>query len=234
MKLLKNSDIKLDLSWQAILADEFEKPYMYELKNFLTTEKQLGKKIYPSEDLIFNALNSTLFDDVKVVILGQDPYHRPNQAHGLCFSVMPGVRLPPSLKNVYKELATDVDVQTPNHGSLQMWADQGVLLLNAMLTVEHGKAGAHQGKGWEAFTDSVIRSLNDQREGLVYLLWGSYANKKGEFIDRDKNLVLESPHPSPFSAHRGFLGNQHFSKTNAYLKAKGREEINWQVPSQPD
>lgn len=231
---MKSSDIHLDSSWLHILADEFEKPYMYELKNFLKTEKQQGKKIYPPEELIFNALNSTPFDDVKVVVLGQDPYHRPNQAHGLCFSVMPGVPLPPSLKNVYKELATDVGVERPGHGSLQSWADQGILLLNAMLTVERGKAGAHQGKGWEAFTDSVIRSLNDQREGLVYLLWGSYAQKKGEFIDRDKNLVLQSPHPSPFSAHRGFLGNQHFSKTNAYLETKGIETINWQVPSQPD
>ncbi|GAB1265061.1 uracil-DNA glycosylase [Aurantivibrio infirmus] len=231
---MQNNAVKLEASWLKILADEFEKPYMRALKAFLKVEKQQGKKIYPPGDLIFNALNSTPFDQVKVVILGQDPYHGPNQAHGLCFSVMPGVPLPPSLKNIYKELATDVGVQQPDHGSLQAWANQGVLLLNAMLTVEHGKAGAHQGKGWEEFTDSVIRALNEQRQGLVYLLWGSYAQKKGEFIDRNRNLVLQSPHPSPFSAHRGFLGNKHFSKTNDYLISAGLEAIDWQVPSQAD
>lgn len=221
---------ELESSWLEHIGEEFEKPYMDELRAFLQEEKQNGKAIYPPGKQIFNALNSTPFDRVKVVILGQDPYHGPGQAHGLCFSVQPGVALPPSLRNVYKELAADLGLQTPNHGCLQSWAEQGVLLLNATLTVERAKAGSHQKKGWEQFTDAAIAALNEGRENLVFLLWGSYAQRKGEFIDRQRHLVLESPHPSPFSAHRGFLGNRHFSKTNDYLQAHGQAPIDWQLP----
>jgi len=221
------NDIKLDDSWLELLKEEFDKPYLKTLKSFLRAENQQGKTIFPKGDLIFNAFNSTPFDKVKVVILGQDPYHGPNQAHGLSFSVLPGVRIPPSLINIYKEIQQDLGVTMPANGYLQSWAEQGVLLLNAMLTVEQNKAGSHQGKGWEEFTDRAIQLLNEHREGLVFLLWGSYAQKKGHFIDINKHLVLKAPHPSPLSAHRGFLGCKHFSKTNQYLESHGESPINW-------
>ncbi len=226
------SNIKLHPSWLEAIGSEFEQPYMQSLKSFLKAEKQQGKVIYPPGSLIFNAFNTTPFNQVKVVILGQDPYHGPNQAHGLCFSVLPGVRFPPSLLNVFKEIERDLHIPIPSHGCLQHWAEQGVLLLNATLTVEQGQANSHQGKGWEQFTDSAIRALNDQRDGLVFLLWGSYAQKKGRFIDCNRHLVLKSPHPSPLSAHRGFLGNGHFSKTNAYLAQRGLAPIDWSLPAQ--
>jgi uracil-DNA glycosylase len=228
---MKNDQsIQLDPSWLEVLGQEFDQPYMAELKAFLQTEKQNGKAIYPPGKHIFNALNSTPFDRVKVVILGQDPYHGPNQAHGLCFSVQPGVVLPPSLRNIYKELQSDLGISPPGHGCLQSWAEQGVLLLNATLTVERGKAGSHQGRGWEQFTDAIIAALNEKRENLVFLLWGSYAQRKGEFIDRQRHLVLEAPHPSPFSANRGFFGCRHFSKANHYLREYGRAPVDWQLP----
>lgn len=227
----KRQGEELDTSWLNVVGGEFDRSYMGELKAFLREEKEGGKSIYPPGRQVFNALNSTPFDQVKVVILGQDPYHGPEQAHGLCFSVQPGIAVPPSLRNVYKELAADLGVQPPNHGCLQAWAEQGVLLLNATLTVERGKAGSHQGKGWEQFTDAVIAALNERRSNLVFMLWGNYAQRKGAFTDRQRHLVLEAPHPSPFSAHRGFLGSRHFSKANDYLKAHGREPIDWRIPA---
>lgn len=221
------SEIKLHPSWLNVLGSEFQKPYMCRLREFLVEEKKLRKVIYPAGSQIFNALNSTPFESVKVVILGQDPYHGPGQAHGLCFSVLPGVKVPPSLKNIYKEIERDLGIAVPSGGCLQSWAEQGVLLLNATLTVEQGKAGSHQGRGWEQFTDQVVATLNQQREGLVFLLWGSYAQKKGKIIDVSKHLVLSSPHPSPLSAHRGFLGNGHFSRVNQYLQQQGKAPIDW-------
>lgn len=222
-------DIKLDASWLEHLGDEFAKDYMLSLRTFLRQEKQQGKQVFPPGELIFNALNTTPFNKVSVVILGQDPYHGPGQAHGLCFSVMPGVQTPPSLGNIYKEIEADLGIARPEHGNLQHWAEQGVLLLNAVLTVEKAKAASHQGKGWEQFTDRVIQVLNDKREQLVFLLWGSYAHKKGQFIDRNKHLVLQSTHPSPLSAHRGFLGCRHFSQANDYLVKNGQAPIDWQI-----
>ena len=219
--------VKLEPGWLSVLGSEFDKPYMTELRQFLFQEKNAGKIIYPEGKFIFNALNSTPFDKVKVVILGQDPYHGPGQAHGLCFSVREGVANPPSLQNIFKELQQSLGLPIPAHGSLQSWADQGVLLLNATLTVEQGKAGSHQGRGWEQFTDAVIHALNAGREHIAFLLWGSYAQKKGAFIDTAKHLVLKSPHPSPLSAHRGFFGNQHFIKVNEYLEQNGQMPINW-------
>lgn len=223
--------IKIHPSWYSVLAPEFNKPYMAELRDFLQQEKCAGKAIFPPGGQIFNAFNSTPFDQVKVVILGQDPYHGAGQAHGLCFSVMPGVRIPPSLQNIYKELQTDVGITPPTHGCLQPWAEQGVLLLNATLTVEESKAGAHQGKGWEQFTDAAVHALAEQREGLVFILWGSYAQKKGAFIDRSKHLVLTAPHPSPLSAHRGFFGTRPFSQANAWLAQHGLGQIDWALPA---
>ena len=224
--------IKLHESWLGPLEKEFSQPYMHELRSFLQQQKQAGKHIYPQGSLIFNALNSTPLDKVRVVILGQDPYHNPGQAHGLCFSVLPGVKPPPSLLNIYKELERDIGFVPPAHGYLQVWADQGVLLLNAVLTVERFKAASHQGKGWERFTDKVVSILNEQKSGLVFMLWGSYAQKKGQYISRQRHLVLESAHPSPLSAHRGFLGNGHFSKTNAWLQEQGQPPIDWQLPAE--
>lgn len=228
--MIKRDQIKLDPSWLAVLGDEFEKEYMTQLKAFLLAEKKAGKIIYPAGENWFNALNTTPFDKVKVVILGQDPYHGPGQAHGLCFSVLPGVPAPPSLANMFQELQKDCGIPVSKHGYLQHWAEQGVLLLNAVLTVEHSKANAHQGRGWEHFTDKCIEHLNREREHLVFLLWGSYAQKKGQLIDRNKHLVLQAPHPSPLSAHRGFFGCKHFSKTNEYLKQHGQTPIDWALP----
>ncbi len=225
----ENNTIDLEPGWLHQLEHEFEQPYMQQLKQFLLQEQQ-QKVIYPKGGDIFNAFNSTPFDQVKIVILGQDPYHGPEQAHGLCFSVKHGVQSPPSLVNIYKEMARDLQIPIAPHGCLQSWADQGVLLLNATLTVEHSRAGSHQGKGWETFTDRAIQCLNENRQHLVFLLWGSYAQKKGQFIDRHKHLVLKSPHPSPLSAHRGFLGNGHFSKANDYLQQQGIAPVNWQLP----
>ena len=192
--------------------------------------KRHNAVIYPPGSRIFNALNSTPFESVRVVILGQDPYHGPNQAHGLCFSVLPNVKIPPSLANIYREIQQDLGIAPPMHGYLQSWADQGVLLLNAVLTVERGQAGSHQGKGWERFTDRIVELLNQERENLVFMLWGSYAMKKGMVINRHKHLVLKAPHPSPLSAHRGFLGCRHFSQANAYLESHGMKPVDWSVP----
>lgn len=219
--------IQLHQSWLNHIGAEFDQPYMATLKQFLQQEKQARKVIYPPGKQIFNALDTTHFDKVKVVILGQDPYHGPGQAHGLCFSVQDGVPAPPSLVNIFKEIQDDLGLPIPNHGNLQKWAEQGVLLLNATLTVERGRAGSHQGKGWEQFTDAIIHALNEKRENLVFLLWGSYAQRKGDFIDKRKHCVLKAPHPSPLSAHRGFLGCKHFSQANAFLRSRGIEEINW-------
>lgn len=219
---------KLDESWMSHIGKEFDQPYMKSLKQFLQQEKESGQIVYPRGNDIFNALNTTSFDKVRVVILGQDPYHGPGQAMGLSFSVPKGVQLPPSLQNIYKEIEAEYGTKMPRTGDLTKWAEQGVLLLNATLTVRAANAGSHQKKGWEEFTDAVIRALNDQHEHIVFMLWGSYAQKKGAFIDRKKHLVLESPHPSPLSAHRGFLGNGHFKKANDYLVQNGRAPIDWQ------
>ncbi|AVP99669.1 uracil-DNA glycosylase [Ahniella affigens] len=219
--------IQLEASWKARLLAEFEAPYMASLRQFLKQEKQAGKVIFPPGREIFAALDHTPFEQVKVVILGQDPYHGPGQAHGLCFSVRPGVDIPPSLQNIYAELERDLGLARPRQGDLSAWSERGVLLLNAVLTVERHKAGAHQGKGWERFTDAVIQRLNDEREHLVFLLWGSYAQAKGKIVDTRRHLVLKAPHPSPLSAYRGFIGCGHFSKTNAYLVAHGQLPIDW-------
>jgi uracil-DNA glycosylase len=223
----KQREVKLHPSWMVPLADEFSQPYMVTLRQYLLERKSLGAKIYPPGEMIFNAMNSTPFESVKVVILGQDPYHGHGQAHGLCFSVQDGVAPPPSLVNIYKELSSDLGCDVPANGNLQRWADQGVLLLNAVLTVEKGQAAAHQGKGWERFTDRIVSSLNESRDGLVFMLWGSYAIKKGAVIDRDRHLVLTAPHPSPLSAYRGFFGCQHFSRANERLQEQGQALIDW-------
>ncbi len=222
---------KIDLhpSWLNHLVSEFEQPYMKQLKAFLLTEKQQGKVIYPASKDIFNAFNSTPLDQVKVVILGQDPYHGPNQAHGLCFSVQPGVPAPPSLQNMFKELQRDLGFSIPSHGCLQSWANQGVLLLNATLTVEQARAGSHQGMGWETFTDKAIQLVNDHTSGVVFLLWGNFAQKKASFINPQKHLVLKAPHPSPLSAHRGFIGCGHFSHANSHLQKINKSPIHWQL-----
>jgi uracil-DNA glycosylase len=225
--------IKLEPSWKHQLIDEFHQPYMQNLRTFLQAELKAGKKIYPKTNEIFNAFEHTPFDKVKVVILGQDPYHGPGQAHGLCFSVRPGVALPPSLINIYKELKNDLGIDPVKHGYLMSWADQGVLLLNSVLTVREGQAASHQKHGWERFTDRAIHLLAERREHLVFILWGAYAQKKGEFIDRKRHDVIESPHPSPLSASRGFFGSRPFSKANAYLRANGLGEIDWRLPVVP-
>ncbi|MDX1634036.1 MAG: uracil-DNA glycosylase [Marinobacter sp.] len=224
------AELKPGRGWQEHLGAEFRQPYMRALAEFLAAEEQAGKVVYPPRPLCFNALNSTPLDRVAVVILGQDPYHGPGQAHGLCFSVRPGVAPPPSLVNIFKELASDVGFDTPDHGCLQPWADRGVLLLNSVLTVVEGQAGAHQGKGWETFTDRVIETVNRERQGVVFILWGSYARKKGQAIDRKRHHVLEGPHPSPLSAYRGFFGCRHFSRANQWLSAEGLPTVNWQLP----
>lgn len=217
------------LSWQPYLNGEFDLPYMQGLKAFLQQEKEQKKVIYPHSSNWFHALEATPLDNVKVVILGQDPYHQPGQAHGLCFSVQPGVKVPPSLVNIYKELQSDLGISPPNHGYLESWASQGVLLLNAVLTVVDSNANAHQGKGWEHFTDKVISVVNEHCENVVFMLWGGYAQKKGAVIDANKHLVLKAPHPSPLSAHRGFLGCKHFSQANAYLSQHQNRPVNWQL-----
>jgi uracil-DNA glycosylase len=226
---MSENAIQLDASWKAVLGDEFQKPYFQTLKAFLQTEKQKGKTIYPPGKLIFNAFDSTPFEKVKVVILGQDPYHGPGQAHGLCFSVPRGIASPPSLINIYKEIKEEFGFPIPAHGNLEKWTRQGVLLLNAMLTVEANQAASHQNKGWEQFTDAAIHLLNEKREGLVFMLWGGYAKRKGAFIDTKKHLVLTASHPSPLSAHTGWFGNKHFSKANDYLKSIGKEPIDWKI-----
>lgn len=218
--------MKIDESWKEVLKEEFEKDYFVNLTSFVRQEYK-DKTIYPKASNIFNAFNLCPFDKIKVVILGQDPYHEPNQAHGLCFSVLDPTPAPPSLKNIFKEINLDLGITPLESGDLTRWASQGVLLLNATLTVEAHKAGSHQGKGWEEFTDRVIFNLANRKSGLVFLLWGSYAQKKGEFIDQTKHLVLKSVHPSPLSAHRGFFGNHHFSQTNSYLTQQGKQPINW-------
>ena len=223
--------LKLEDSWKAVLRDEFAKPYMNELRRFLQAQKRSRKVVYPRGDRIFAALDLTPVAQVKIVIIGQDPYHGPNQAHGLCFSVQPGVPQPPSLINIFKEINAelgDADNRLDEvRGCLEPWAQQGVLLLNAVLTVESGRAGAHQGRGWEAFTDRIVAVLNEQREHVVFLLWGSYAQKKGQIVDRSRHCVLSAPHPSPLSAHRGFFGCGHFAEANSYLAAHGHKPIDW-------
>jgi len=218
--------VKIEQSWNEHLKDEFEKPYFINLTEFVRQE-YTSTTVYPPGPLIFNAFDNCPFDDVEVVILGQDPYHEPRQAHGLCFSVQDGISFPPSLLNIFKEIHADLGKPMPVSGDLSRWARQGVLLLNATLTVRAHQAGSHQNKGWESFTDAVIHRLAEQREGLVFILWGAYAQKKGAFINPRKHLVLKSPHPSPLSAHRGFFGNHHFSLANEYLKKQGKREIDW-------
>jgi uracil-DNA glycosylase len=223
-------DIQLHDSWKAPLLPEFNSDYMAALKSFLTAEKAAGKNIYPKGSEWFRALDLTPLDTVRVVILGQDPYHGPGQAHGLCFSVKPGVRPPPSLLNIYKELESDIGIPRARHGFLESWAKQGVLLLNSVLTVEAAKAASHQGKGWERFTDAVIRLVNDRADPVVFMLWGAYAQKKAAFVDTSRHLVLKAAHPSPLSAHNGFLGCKHFSQCNAFLESKGLAPIDWSLP----
>lgn len=220
---------QLHPSWLAVIGDELEKPYMQALRAFLKQEKSAGKVIYPPSSLIFNAFNHTPFEQVRVVIIGQDPYHGDGQAHGLSFSVPKGIAPPPSLVNIFKEIASDLNINMGRNGDLTPWVEQGVLLLNATLTVEQAKAGSHQNKGWEKFTDAAIAALNSHREGLVFVLWGSYAQKKGAFIDEQKHCVLKSVHPSPLSAHRGFFGNHQFSMINQYLTKQGQAPIEWQL-----
>ena len=222
--------IRLEPSWKARLGDYLERPDMRALAEFLRAEKRAGKVLYPPGPEIFNAFAHTPFDTVRVVILGQDPYHGPGQAHGLCFSVRPGVPPPPSLNNIFAEIERDLGIARPDHGCLTPWADQGVLLLNSVLTVEQARAGAHQDKGWEGFTDAAIEALNREREGLVFLLWGAYAQRKGRLVDPHRHLVLSSVHPSPLSAHRGFIGNGHFSAAHRYLESRGQAPIDWSLP----
>lgn len=222
------SNVKIEESWKEVLEDEFSQPYFQTIATFLRNEKSAGKIIYPPGPLIFNAFNSTPFQDVKVIILGQDPYHNPGEAMGLCFSVPKGVRVPHSLKNVYKELNTDLGCDVPSHGDLTKWADQGVFLLNSMLTVQKNAAASHRKIGWQKFTDAVIRTLSEQREGLVFMLWGGFAKKKKELIDPFKHLILEAAHPSPL-AGGAYFGSGHFSKANDYLKNQGKEPIDWQI-----
>ncbi|SDR78918.1 Uracil-DNA glycosylase [Halopseudomonas litoralis] len=224
---------RLTGDWEQALGDELDQPYMQQLRDFLLAEKAVDKVIYPPGPLIFNALNTTPLNKIKVVIIGQDPYHGPGQAHGLSFSVQPGVRTPPSLQNIFKEIQRDLKYPIPAHGDLRYWAEQGVLLLNAVLTVPQGQAGGHANRGWERFTSRVIDILNTRCEHLIFMLWGNYAQKKGAQIDSSRHLVLKSVHPSPLSAHRGFIGCGHFSAANAYLLEQGREPIDWRLPALP-
>lgn len=223
--------LQIEESWKKVLAPQFELPYFMALIQFLEAEKIKGKAIYPLAKNIFNAYNATPFQKVKVVIIGQDPYHGAGQAHGLCFSVQYGVKIPPSLKNIYKEIQENVpQFEIPNHGNLQAWAEQGVFLLNAILTVEANQPASHQKKGWEQFTDATITALSNNRNGLVFLLWGNFAQQKASLIDESKHLILRAAHPSPFSAHQGFFGCQHFSKVNEYLENQNLGKIDWRLP----
>ena len=224
--------VSLEASWLQALQAEFDSDYMIQLGQLLRAEKRAGKTIYPPSAQIFSALDQTPLNNVKVVILGQDPYHGPGQAHGLCFSVPPGVRVPPSLVNIYKEIEAELGITMPAHGCLTGWAQQGVLLLNSVLTVERGQAGSHQGKGWERFTDRVISVVNEQRESVVFMLWGAYAQRKGVIVDRDRHCVLQAPHPSPLSAYRGFLGCGHFAAANHYLEQCDAIPIDWSALTQ--
>ena len=224
------TDIKLHPSWLEPLSGEFASPYMAELKGFLLAERGAGKRIFPAGSNWFRALDLTPLDRVRVVILGQDPYHGEGQAHGLCFSVPNGVRPPPSLVNIFKELESDLGVRPSRHGFLEHWAKQGVLLLNSVLTVEMGQAASHQNRGWERFTDAIVRLVNERADPVVFMLWGSYAQKKAAFVDQARHLVLKAPHPSPLSAHSGFFGCKHFSRANAFLEAHGQPPIDWALP----
>lgn len=227
--------MKSQLTWHDVIGAEKQQDYFKQTLAFVESERASGKVVYPPAKDVFNAFKSTEFGDVKVVILGQDPYHGPNQAHGLCFSVLPGVKTPPSLVNMYKELAQDIEgFDVPAHGYLQSWAEQGVLLLNTVLTVEQGQAHSHAKSGWETFTDRVIEAVNQHQSGVVFLLWGAHAQKKGRFIDRTKHFVLAGPHPSPLSAHRGFFGCRHFSQANQILIQQGLTPIEWRLPLQVD
>lgn len=222
-------DVQLEDGWKAALKGEFEAPYMAALRAFLVAEKAAGKRIFPKGSEYFNALNLTPLEAVKVVIIGQDPYHGEGQAHGLCFSVQKGVKTPPSLVNIYKELQSDLGMAPAAHGYLENWARQGVLLLNAVLTVEMGMAASHQGRGWERFTDAVIRAVNDREQPTVFILWGAYAQKKAAFVDTKRHMVIRSAHPSPLSAYNGFFGSKPFSKANAFLETNGLSPIDWRV-----
>ena len=226
--------VRLEPPWKARIGESLTRPDMQALADFLRAEKQAGKVIYPPGPEIFAAFDHTPFDAVRVVILGQDPYHGPGQAHGLCFSVRPGVPPPPSLQNIFKEIRRDLGFPAPDHGCLTPWADRGVLLLNSVLTVQQGLAASHQGKGWEGFTDAAIDALNREREGLVFMLWGSYAQRKGQLIDARRHCVLKSVHPSPLSAHRGFIGCGHFSAANQYLESRGVGAIDWSLPARSE
>jgi uracil-DNA glycosylase len=223
-------EISLHPSWLEPLRGEFDQPYMAELKRFLAAERERGKSIFPKGSEWFRALDLTPLEKVRVVSLGQDPYHGEGQAHGLCFSVRPGVRPPPSLLNIYKELESDLGIAPRRHGFLEHWARQGVLLLNSVMTVEMGRAASHRERGWERFTDRIVREVNARSQPVVFMLWGSYAQKKAAFVDGSPHLVLKAPHPSPLSAHSGFLGCRHFSKANAFLEAKGLEPVDWALP----
>ena len=223
--------VQLEPSWLARLAPEFEQDYMVQLRAFLQAQKQAGKRIFPPGDELFNAFTHTPLEQVKVVILGQDPYHGEGQAHGLCFSVRPDVPVPPSLKNIFREINAELGLPLPTHGNLISWADQGVLLLNSVLSVEYAQAASHRGQGWEQFTDRVIEVVNSEREGVVFMLWGSYAQRKGAIIDASRHCVLKAPHPSPLSAHRGFFGCGHFRAANEYLQRHGRDPVDWSLPT---
>lgn len=220
-------DVKIEQSWKAVLNSEFEKDYFKKLTEFVRDEYLSGKTVYPAPKNIFNAFNLCPFDKVKVVVIGQDPYHEPGQAHGLCFSVESGTEFPPSLQNIYKEIESDIGHKSITNGDLSSWAHQGVLLLNSTLTVQAHVAASHSGKGWEIFTDAVIRAVSQKRKNVVYMLWGSFAQKKAEFVNANENLILTSAHPSPLSAYRGFFGNHHFSRANEYLIASNETPINW-------
>jgi uracil-DNA glycosylase len=228
---MENRQVKLQADWLALLQNEFDQPYMRELSAFLRERRGAGAEIYPPPGRIFHAFSCTPPQAVKVVLLGQDPYHNPGQAEGLCFSVAPGVAIPPSLANIYRELHDDLGIPPPPHGSLASWAGQGVLLLNAVLTVERNQPGCHQGRGWERFTDLVVALLNAMERPLVFLLWGAQAQKKGRAIDATRHCVLRAPHPSPLSAHRGFFGCRHFSTANRFLEEQGVEPVDWRLPA---
>jgi uracil-DNA glycosylase len=230
LAMTAESTIKLHPSWLEPLREEFEQPYMGELRRFLVAERDRGRTIFPRASNWFRALDLCPLERVRVVILGQDPYHGPGQAHGLCFSVMPGVRPPPSLINIFKEMESDLGVRPSRHGFLEQWASQGVLLLNSVLTVEMGQAASHRDKGWERFTDAVVRLVNGKAEPVVFMLWGSYAQKKAAFVDTSRHLVLKAAHPSPLSAHSGFFGCRHFSRANAFLEERGFAPIDWALP----